>query len=158
MLNLIYAVFVEVGVKAGLGRHPYYLGPAQTSVATHWSTIAFTPGPVAFAVPKLSVAILLARLLNPSKVQRYIMYTLSIATTIGSCLVVILLWHQCSPAEKLWIPTIEAKCWNPDVLQDCTIAHGSKHAVQNPPAERHYVVGVADTFPIQVCQHSQTST
>ena len=124
LLNLLYASLIEVSVKAGYGRHPYYLGPQQTSMAVRWSTRAFTAGVLAFAVPKLSVTILLTRLLNPRKSQIYIMYFLSSLTILGSILAVLFLWLQCRPTEGLWDPSIHAKCWAPLVLPHFAIAHG----------------------------------
>ena len=125
-LNIVYAAIVEVGVKAGNGRHPYYLGPQETSKAIRWSTIAFIPGVLSFTVPKISVAILLARLLNPTKRQKIFMYSLSIVVNIGGCIAVALLWQQCKPSSGLWDPTVAATCWSPDVLIDYTIAHGGR--------------------------------
>ena len=126
LFKLIYASLVEVGVKAGYGRHPYYIGPMHTSEAIHWSSIAFVPGVLAFAVPKLSVTILLTRLLRPRKIQIYIMYFLSFAVIIGGIIAVVILWQQCDPPEGLWNPSIGAHCWSPSVVIDCAIVHGGR--------------------------------
>ena len=126
LLNLIYAAFVEHAVKLGNGRHPYYLGPEQTMRAIHWNTIAFPPGVMSFAIPKLSVTILLAKVLNPTKKQVYIMYSLSLATIVGSILAAIFLFHQCNPPEGVWNSNIGASCWDPSVLTDYCIVHGGR--------------------------------
>lgn len=124
ILNVLYAAMIEVAIKAGEGRHAYYLGEQQISNAIHWDLIAFIPGVLSFAVPKISVTILLTRLLNPRKIQVYIMYFLSSLTLLGSIIVAILLWQQCQPSEATWNKSIEAKCWPPRVITDFTIAHG----------------------------------
>ncbi|KAL8824345.1 MAG: hypothetical protein Q9191_005114 [Dirinaria sp. TL-2023a] len=66
LFNLAYTILIVVAVNAGNGRHTYYLQPQQISDALRWNTIAFIPGIMAFSLPKLGVAILLMRLLNPT--------------------------------------------------------------------------------------------
>ncbi|KAL6721939.1 hypothetical protein ACLMJK_001044 [Lecanora helva] len=128
ILNLLYAAFVQKAVKEGNGRHAYYLGPEQTSKAIHWNTITFVPGVLSFAIPKLSVTILLTNVLNPRRLQVFIMYFLSFATLVGSVLAAIFLWQQCDPPEGVWNPNVHATCWDPSILTDYTIAHGALSA------------------------------
>ena len=128
LCNLLYACSIEVTVKLGTGRHSYYLEPQQTSKTIKWLTIAFIPGVLAFAVPKLSVAVLLTRLLNPRKAHAYFMYFLCSTVIIGSIIVAIFLWQQCKPSSGLWDPSIKATCWSPSVVNDYTIVHGCRYS------------------------------
>lgn len=113
-------------VAAGNGRHPYYLGPDQTSKAIEINSIALVPAVMAFSTPKLAVAYLLMRLLNPSKWQRWFLYFLSISCIIFAALCAILLFAQCSPVKGLWEPTLKPVCWKPSVLINWTIFTGGR--------------------------------
>ncbi|MCJ1389800.1 hypothetical protein MMC18_002657 [Xylographa bjoerkii] len=115
LFNLTYTILIVVAVDAGNGRHIYYLQPQQISDAIRWNSIAFIPGIMAFSIPKLGVAILLMRLLNPSKLQRCLMYFFSIGCIIGSILCAIILWQQCNPPSILWDPAAVGTCWQPSV-------------------------------------------
>ncbi len=115
-----------VAVDAGNGRHLYYLSPSQTSNAIKWNTIAFIPGVMSFSVPKLGVAVLLMRLLNPSKIQQYIIYSLSCACVIISALCAVFLWRQCQPSAGLWNPALKPVCWKPSILVNFAIFAGCK--------------------------------
>lgn len=115
LFNLAYQILIVVAVHAGNGRHTYYLGPEQTSDAIKWNTIAFIPGIMSFSIPKLGVAVLLVRLLNPSKFQKYFIYCLSAGVVLGSTISVILLWRQCDPPRIAWDPNVKGKCWKPSI-------------------------------------------
>ncbi len=113
-------------VAAGNGRHPYYLGPDQTSKAIEINSIALIPGVMAFSTPKLAVAYLLMRLLNPSKWQRWFLYFLSVSCLIFSALCAIFLFAQCTPVKGLWEPALKPVCWKPSVLINWTIFTGGR--------------------------------
>lgn len=111
---------------AGNGRHPYYLSNEQLSYAIKINSIALIPGVMAFSTPKLAVAFLLIRLLNPSKVHRWIMYFLSVSCIVLAGLCAVFLFVQCTPVRGLWTPTLQPKCWEPSVLVNFTIFTGCK--------------------------------
>lgn len=111
---------------AGNGRHAYYMSEEELSRAIEINSIALIPGVMAFSTPKLAVAFLLMRLLNPSKVHRGIMYFLSVSCIILAGLCAVFLFIQCTPVRGLWTPTLQPKCWDPSVLVNFTIFTGCK--------------------------------
>lgn len=117
---------IVVAVNAGNGRHLYYLNLSQTSSAIKWNSIAYIPGIMSFSVPKVGVAVLLMRLLNPSRMQQYIMYSLSYACIVISALSAVLLWQQCDPSAGLWNPALKPVCWSPSILVNYSIFGGGK--------------------------------
>ena len=113
-------------MAAGNGRHPYYLTEAQLSKSIELNTIAIVPGLMAYSVPKVSVACLLMRLLNPGKYQRWFLYTISIGIIPISMIDAIMLFVQCSPVRGLWDSNVTPICWSPFVLVDFAIFTGGE--------------------------------
>ena len=117
-LSILYTSLSTASVSAGIGRHSYYLSAQETSQAIKLNSIAFVPGMLSLAVPKLAVACLLERLLSPKhgqKWRRTVLYTLSISCVVIAVLCSVMFWAQCKPAAGLWSLTIKARCWNPSV-------------------------------------------
>lgn len=120
-LSILYATISTASVAAGIGRHPYYLGAQQAAQAIKLNSIAFVPGMLSLAIPKLAVACLLERLLNPKNSQKWrkaVLYTLSISCIAMAGICSILFWAQCKPAAGLWNILLKPKCWNPSVYID----------------------------------------
>ena len=59
MLNLTFSILVSIAINIGDGRHEHYPGPRELSDAVRWKSTAI--------VPKIEVALLLMRIVNPSK-------------------------------------------------------------------------------------------
>lgn len=123
---IVYAILCTLTVAAGFGRHTYWLGP-QASWAIEMSIIAFVPGIITVVTPKLAVACLLIRLLNPGRKQVWFLYTLTISCIIVYIMCAVFLWIQCSPSSLLWDPTAKGTCWDPSVFVNYCIFCGCKH-------------------------------
>ncbi|MCJ1247602.1 hypothetical protein MMC30_004817 [Trapelia coarctata] len=124
---VVYSILCTCTVVAGFGRHTYDLGP-KAGFAIEMSIISFVPGIITVVTPKLAVACLLIRLLNPSRKQIYFLYTLTISCIIVYILCAIFLWIQCRPSAMLWDPTVEGTCWDPSVFINYCIFCGSYSA------------------------------
>ena len=123
-------------VAAGIGRYPYYLGPQKTSQAIKLNSIAFVPGMIALAIPKVAVTCLLERLLNPMHSQKWrkvTLYTLSASCIIIAVILPILFWVPCRPAAGLWNTQLKARCWNPYVFIDLSFFASGKSFPTSPP-------------------------
>ena len=103
----------------------YYLGE-NAAPAIKISLIAFIPGIVSVAVPKLAVTCLLIRLLNPGRRHVIVLYSLSISCIIIVALCAVFLWTQCHPIAALWDPSLVPICWSPTVLVTYSILAGGK--------------------------------
>ncbi len=120
-LSILYASLSTASVSAGIGRHPYYLSSQETSQAIRLNSIAFVPGMLSLAIPKLAVACLLERLLSPKHGQKWrrpVLFTLSISCVVIAVLCSIMFWAQCRPAAGLWNLLLKERCWNPSVYID----------------------------------------
>ena len=76
---------------------------------------------MAIAMGKVSVSILMGRLMSPNRWQRWVLYFLAISTFIAACIVIIFIFAQCSPPKTLWIATA-GKCWNPEITNHLDVA------------------------------------
>ncbi|MCJ1322909.1 hypothetical protein MMC15_008259 [Xylographa vitiligo] len=120
---LLYTILITVAINDGYGRHMYYLGE-NAAPAIKISLIAFIPGIVSVAVPKLAVTCLLIRLLNPGRRHVIVLYSLSISCIIIVALCAVFLWTQCHPIAALWDPSLVPICWSPTVLVTYSILAG----------------------------------
>lgn len=87
-----------------------------------WNMISFVFGLVSFALPKVAVAALLHRLLQPTKLQRWVIWALA-GMMIAIAVVNILLYlTTCDPPQALWKRMMvyrgEATCRDIHVLID----------------------------------------
>jgi hypothetical protein len=111
----------------GGGKHMnVLLSQDPTGRALVMSIASFTPAVESFLLPKLAVAALLIRLLNPSKMQRIFLWVLT-----GSCFIVgslcnVILFTNCNPAAGQWDVTVTKKECRPGyVLVNYSIFAGA---------------------------------
>ena len=130
LISITYSGLATAYVAAGGGRHPYYLGLPQSSKAVRLAIISNVPGIISVAVPKLAVACLLVRLLNPPISHKILLYGLSTSCILTQSLCAIFLWVQCKPAAGLWNPTLNPVCWNENILIDFSIFAGCEFTVR----------------------------
>lgn len=112
----------------GYGQHTRNLSTEATENALLWNMIAFIFGIISFAVPKLAVAALLHRILNPTPLQRAIMWGL-VGMVAAIALANILIYvTQCNPPQALWkismVLTGKAQCRSPWILIDFATFNG----------------------------------
>ncbi|EAW11090.1 uncharacterized protein ACLA_067270 [Aspergillus clavatus NRRL 1] len=101
-MGLVYCAITTANVLIGYGKHAYVLNNATVELASLLNTISFLFGILSFAIPKIAVAAMLTRILNPGTMQRVVLWTLvSIASAVsGIC--IILLFTMCDPPKALW--------------------------------------------------------
>ncbi|KAK3291166.1 uncharacterized protein B0H64DRAFT_377928 [Chaetomium fimeti] len=122
--------WVTVGITAkavsyGSGRHAALLTEYQFSHAILWTMVAFLPGILSFAVPKLAVVALLTRMMNPSRTHAVIMWTVAIVCLISLMGCVGILFGQCTPTHSTWTFSVKGECWSPMILVNYSIYAGS---------------------------------
>ncbi|KZZ87551.1 integral membrane protein [Moelleriella libera RCEF 2490] len=100
----------------GGSRHVWYLDEAETLKALKWSWISQPPAIALFATSKTSVGLLQLRLIKLTNAwRRYIIYGVIVTVFVANVIIIIFTFAQCSPARALWTPSLEGKCWKPDV-------------------------------------------
>ncbi|MCJ1303484.1 hypothetical protein MMC08_006294 [Hypocenomyce scalaris] len=128
VLILVCTSLVAVDVKAGMGRHAYYLNPEQRVRATKINFILNPFGIMAYSLPNISVAIFINRILSLRGWRKWGIYGIAIAQSFIAGISCILLFAQCSPAKFLWDPTIPAKCLPSTVITGYSYFVGSYSA------------------------------
>ncbi|CAH0047753.1 unnamed protein product [Clonostachys solani] len=113
-----------MAVKSGNGKHFALLSKDEKQNAIFWTILGFPFGIVAFGTPKLAVASLLIRLMNPNKINKICLWaasSLCMATLLGC---VVILYAQCTPAYSQWNFDVAGTCISKWVLVDYAIFAG----------------------------------
>ncbi|KAL9105148.1 MAG: hypothetical protein Q9187_008806 [Circinaria calcarea] len=122
-------------VLAGGCRHTIYLildkglGGLET-IARFWY-IAQPFAIMAIAVGRISVAVLILRIMGPSKWRKIFLYFSIISTFVISSATCILMFLACNPPKALWNPLIKAKCWDVNVINYIGIATSAWNALMD---------------------------
>lgn len=112
----------------GYGQHMATLSTEGAEQALFWNMISFIFGIISFALPKLAVAALLHRILNPTPLPRTIMWGL-VSTVAAIALANILIYvTMCNPPKALWktsmVMTGKAQCRSVWILIDFVTFNG----------------------------------
>ncbi|KAI9751445.1 MAG: hypothetical protein M4579_006055 [Chaenotheca gracillima] len=132
-LSVASTAIATSAAVAGCGKHLVALSPEQQTQAIKLNAISEPFGIMSYCIPKISVALLIKRIMPPNKLNKWQMqfiYFITISLTVLSILCAIFLFVQCLPASSLWDPVAAegAKCWDPNVLTNFTIFTGAYSA------------------------------
>lgn len=90
------------------------LEPRSAELALMWNMISFIFGIISFAIPKLAVAALLHRILNPNLTKRIIVWGLVSLIAVIAIVNILIYVTMCDPQQALWKSSMilsgEAKC------------------------------------------------
>ena len=105
-------------VAYGTGRHYDTLDPVQKVMAVklNWISQPFTI--FSCGVGKISIALLLLRIMSKNKIRERFLYILIALLIIINTICVGFIFGQCSPTRKLWEPSIGGNCLRPYIQQD----------------------------------------
>ena len=105
-------------VVYGTGRHYETLDSLQKVMAVKLNWISQPFAIFSCGVGKISIALLLLRIMPKSKIRERFLYILITLLLIINTICVAFIFGQCSPARKLWEPSIKGSCLKPYVQQD----------------------------------------
>ncbi|KAK8034235.1 hypothetical protein PG993_009230 [Apiospora rasikravindrae] len=80
--SIASCALTSLAVAHGLGRHTEALSREDQVAVTTWTYIAFCPGVMSFAIPKLAVIALLVRLLAPRKSHYLLLWGMGITVQL----------------------------------------------------------------------------
>ena len=120
----------SIAISHGVGKHLNALQPTEIPPAILWGTVAVDLGILADAIPKLAVALLINKVLAPSRIVKAFFIAI---TTVLVCFAVVIVvisfvslhpkkaWKiltthqvQCEPIEHQWErETVAGSCWSP---------------------------------------------
>lgn len=103
---------MTASIAAGFGRHEIYLDPAHLRKALKLNLMAQPFHFMGFAVPKVSVALLLFRLMGPDKHGVWFLRISMSILILGAILVSIFNFVHCNPIDSAWEPHKPARCWS----------------------------------------------
>ena len=107
----------------------------MSSIRLNWMTQPVIITSLAFG--KISVALLILRILARSFWRRMFLYISMIGTFLFCWLGVVVTFAQCRPVQALWDPKLlqtgKAKCWNPKLETNISIFVGSMYIPTFPP-------------------------
>ena len=111
-------------VHYGIGRHTFYLEPAQLIQAVKWEKISQLPWVISIMFTRLSTSVFLYRIFATKKAWKWALYPIIVFNFIGSLASFITILPQCSPVEKNWNPIIPGSCWHPRTQIDIGLFQG----------------------------------
>ena len=110
-------------VHFGGGRHIATLEPRQITNVIKLTVIGFVPGVTSFVFPKFAVVILLAKLLNPSRIHVICMWVASVVYLLLIAGMLTINFAQCTPAAAQW-GEVNGTCWNRRITVDYALTVG----------------------------------
>lgn len=114
----------------GYGQHTAILSSLAAEKALLWNMISFIFGIISFALPKLAVAALLHRILNPTRVHSVIMLGLVAMVAVIALINILIYVTMCNPPEGLWkasmVASGQAKCRNVWILISFATFNGGR--------------------------------
>ncbi|KAL9596856.1 MAG: hypothetical protein Q9219_005526 [cf. Caloplaca sp. 3 TL-2023] len=129
LIFLALSAIVSVLTAYGGSRHFFYLSPSEKANVIKWEWISLPFGVVPSATAKISVALLLLRIIGPGMTwQKWALYFIMASVSIASAISVITIYVQCDPPRSLWQHVPHAKCWAPAIQADIGIFQGSYSA------------------------------
>lgn len=119
-------------LTSGGCRHLYYLildkGPAGIVKITRLFYICQPFAIMGIAVGRISVALLVLRIMVLTVWRKRFLWFTIISTFIISALNSVLLFAPCSPVAAVWNPFLESTCWDPHIMTNVTIFTSSMHS------------------------------
>ncbi|KAH8429530.1 uncharacterized protein LDX57_007192 [Aspergillus melleus] len=102
VLGLIFVGTATASVAYGYGEHTANLDIAEAEKGLFYNSVSFIFGILSFALPKLGVAALLNRLLNPSLIHRIITWGMASFICAVAIVNIIIYITMCDPPQALW--------------------------------------------------------
>lgn len=101
-----YTILTTVNVYLGFGSHAAVIqqngGQALLEKVILVNFVDFVLGIMSFTTPKLAVASLLIRILNPGRFHRIWLWFLTGLVFVASSICIIVLFTMCDPSKALW--------------------------------------------------------
>lgn len=132
MLLLGLAIAGTFMLLSGGCRHLYYLvldkGLDGIVTVTRLFYICQPFAIMAIAVGRISVALLVLRIMVLTVWRKRFLWFSIISTFVISALNSVLLFAACSPVAAIWNPFIQSKCWDPTIMTNVTIFTSSVYS------------------------------
>ncbi|KAL9596012.1 MAG: hypothetical protein Q9219_006096 [cf. Caloplaca sp. 3 TL-2023] len=118
VLAIVMSSLVTADVHYGAGRHFATLSPVEQTLANKLNWIAQPFAIFSCGVGKISIAFLILRIMAKNKLRERFLYTLIALLVTINAICVGFIFGQCTPARKLWEPSVAGSCLDPSIQQD----------------------------------------
>ncbi len=110
-------------VHYGVGKHAAYIPPPDLIKAVEWIWISAPFSTMSACFGKISIALLILRMINRNKVYTVFLWTLIVLLFIVNLLLTVITFAQCTPVTWLWdqlnpAATYHGSCWDPDIQKN----------------------------------------
>lgn len=130
VFGFVFVITSQISVEYGYGRHTAALEVNRAETALFWNMVSFIFGILSFAIPKLAVAALLHRILNPTLIHRVIIWGLVSLVAAVAVVNILIYVTMCDPPKGLWefsmVQKGEATCRNVWILVNYARFNGGK--------------------------------
>jgi hypothetical protein len=116
-------ILASRAIAHGGGRHALTLSQEDVSKAIYYTVVSFVPGVSSFTIPKFAVVILLAKVLNPGRIHKTIMWIISVLYLLMAAGMLVINFAQCTPAAAQW-GGAEGTCWDRKITVDYAMTLG----------------------------------
>ncbi|CAF9923557.1 hypothetical protein IMSHALPRED_005962 [Imshaugia aleurites] len=131
MLAIICTSLVTAEVAYGTGRHYQTLDSLQKVMAVKLNWISQPFAIFSCGVGKISIALLLLRIMPKNKIRERFLYILITLLFVINIIGLAFIFGQCSPARELWEPFIKGSCLKPYVQRDVSFFRASFSALSD---------------------------
>ena len=125
-LSLATTIICTLQVHYGLGRHIIYLDPYQIEMFIKTDILSQPFSTFSSCFAKISVALLLKRMMNREKVQEFFLYFIIISLLIVNIILNVVTFTRCKPVEALWNLNIHGHCLSVSLIKDLGIFQGGR--------------------------------
>jgi hypothetical protein len=126
-MGLAYLGITTANVVTGYGRHAAALDTPHLEMAILLNTIGFLFGILSFTLPKIAVAYMLTRILNPSRGHKIFVFSLVSLAAAVSIVCILILFTMCSPPQSQWqVTRPDRVCRSPWILINYAIFTGGE--------------------------------
>ena len=123
-LSLATSITNTLQVHYGLGRHISYFEPDKIPMFVKTITISLPWSTFSSCFAKISVVLLLKRLMNRHKVQEIFLHFLIASLLIVNIILNIETFVRCRPMEALWNISVHGRCSSVNVTRNLGILQG----------------------------------
>lgn len=107
---IITLIFESLAVKNGIGTHKMYLSEAGAIEAAKWATLAITPNLLATMMARISLCLLMLRIVGKTQPYRIFLVSVIVLTTAIGTLACINTYITCKPVPKIWNSALPGTC------------------------------------------------
>lgn len=99
-----------LAIAAGMGTHKVFLPPDKVIEAAKWSTLSITPNLLSINIARISLCLMLLRLVGENTYHRAFLYFIILGTVCFASTSCVSTYITCIPTEKVWDQSLPGAC------------------------------------------------